>query len=324
MSAAETFFEILQQEAGAIAQAVKRIDPSAIEAVVELLLKCRGKIIFLGVGKSGMIARKIAGTFTSIGCPSLFMHAADAMHGDLGVVTGADAAIMISNSGETEELSAILPHLRNRKVKVIAIVGNLKSALARNADCVIDATVEKEAGPLNLAPTTSTTVALAIGDALAMAVQERKGVTIEEFAVNHPAGRLGKRLTLRVKDIMHGGENNPAIAPEAEWTEVVRVLTETRLGAVNVAGPGGILAGIVTDGDMRRSLQKHKPADWERLCCRDLMTADPITISPQRLAYEALQIMERRPYQISVLPVVDEQNRAVGLLRLHDVIQAGL
>ena len=212
-------------------------------------------------------------------------------------------------------------YVKSREVSLIAIVGNLNSTLARNADVVLDASVDKEACPLNLAPTTSTTVALAVGDALAMTLMQAKNLTAEAFAANHPAGRLGKRLTLKVCNLMH---ESPNIAPEAGWLEVVKSLSRHALGAVNVVDSENILIGIITEGDLRRTVEKNAPENFSSLTAGEMMTAHPITATPEMLAFDALNLMENRPRQIAVLPVVDNAGKAVGLLRLHDVVRSGL
>jgi arabinose-5-phosphate isomerase len=248
------------------------------------------------------------------------------LHGGLGIVTSEDVVLMLSNSGETDELLQLLPYLKRRQVPLVAIVGNLKSSIAQRADAVLDASVDQEACPLNLAPTTSTTVALAIGDALAMALMSARGLTEDDFAHNHPAGQLGKRLTLRVADLMHGGTQNPTISADAAWMEIITTITHFGLGAVNVIESDGRLAGIITDGDLRRSLQRLSSADlaFANIKCDDLMTRDPIVTNAEMLAFDALRLMEDRPSQINVLPVVDEQGVCVGLIRLHDIVRSGL
>jgi arabinose-5-phosphate isomerase len=232
--------------------------------------------------------------------------------------------IVLSNSGETDELVAMLPFLKRRGVPIIALVGSLDSTLARRADVVLDASVDQEACPLNLAPTTSTTVALAIGDALAMTLMQVRGLTLADFAVNHPGGRLGKRLTLRVADLMHTGADNPTISADAPWLEVVACISKGGLGAANVLDAAGRLVGIITDGDLRRALQQVKQDNWATLTSDAIMTRDPIVASPELLAYDALRLMEDRPSQISVLPVVDAERICVGLVRLHDIVRSGL
>jgi len=313
--------EILRVEAAAVERAAMRLDPGAITASVDLISCCESKIIVTGVGKSGIIAQKIAQTLTSTGTIAVFVHPSDALHGGLGVVSGGDVIIALSNSGETDEIITMLPALARRGLKVIAIVGSTDSTLARKADVVLDASVDKEACPLNLAPTASTTVALAIGDALAMTVMEAKGLTAEDFAANHPAGRLGKRLTLTVADLMHP---SPNVAPSASWLDIVHSLSRYALGAVNVIDDRERLIGVITDGDLRRTIEKTKPDELATLTAADMMTAAPITTSGETLAYDALRIMEDRPSQIDVLPVTDGDRRAIGLLRLHDIVRSCL
>lgn len=318
--------ELLRAESEAIAKAAARLRPDDLDRVISLLTNCEGKVILLGVGKSGIIAQKIAATMTSSGTAAIHLHPSDALHGGLGIVNSSDVVIMLSNSGETDELLELLPYLKRRNVPLIAIVGNVKSTIAQKSDAVIDASVDQEACPLNLAPTTSTTVALAIGDALAMTLMRAKGLTEEDFASNHPAGQLGKRLTLRVGDLMHSGEQNPTIENDASWMDIVATISQFGLGAVNVIDGEGKLAGIITDGDVRRSIQRIGPRDleWANLKCDDLMTRNPVVAKPDMLAFDALRLMEDRPSQINVLPVVDENSLCVGLIRLHDIVRSGL
>src|SRR5690242_8541932 len=315
---------LLRIESDAIAQTATRLDAAAVERVVDLLANCAGKVVILGVGKSGIIGQKIAATMTSAGTAALYLHPSDALHGGLGIVQANDVVIVLSNSGETDEIVEMLPYLKNREVAIVALVGNVNSTLARRADVVLDASVDKEACPLNLAPTTSTTVALAIGDALAMTVMKVKGLTSDDFAVNHPAGRLGKRLTLRVGDLMHRDGEYPTIAVGSSWVEVVRAISRGGLGAVCVVEPDGRLAGIITDGDLRRAIEQTSHESLAQLACDDFMTRKPVVATPELLAFDALRLMEDRPSQISVLPVVDGDQRCVGLLRLHDVVRSGL
>ncbi|HEY6802249.1 MAG TPA: KpsF/GutQ family sugar-phosphate isomerase [Pyrinomonadaceae bacterium] len=315
---------ILKIESDAIAETAKRLDPEQVQQVIELLANCQGKVVVLGVGKSGIIAQKIAATMTSVGTAALYLHPSDALHGGLGIVQSQDVVILLSNSGETDEIVAMLPYLQNRDVKMVAIVGNCDSTLARRADAVLDAGVDQEACPLNLAPTTSTTVALAIGDALAMTLMKVKGLTSDDFAINHPAGRLGKRLTLRVADLMHRNGENPTIAIGSSWVEVVRAISKGGLGAVCVVDGEGQLAGIITDGDLRRAIEQRSHEALAQLTCDEFMTSKPAVATPELLAYDALQLMENRRSQISVLPVVDADGLCVGLIRLHDIVRSGL
>jgi arabinose-5-phosphate isomerase len=316
--------EVLKVEADALRNSAARLSPGQLNAAIRLLAECAGKVVVAGVGKSGLVARKIASTLTSTGTAAIYLHPADALHGDLGLVAQADVVIALSNSGETDELIAMLPHLKRRNVPIIAIVGGVNSTLARNADAVLDASVEQEACPLNLAPTTSAIVALAIGDALAATLMQVKGITTQDFAVNHPGGRMGKRLTLRVSDLMHSGADNPTVAPDASWTTIARGISKGGLGAVNVTDDAGRLTGIITDGDLRRSLEKVQAVNLEQLTAAQIMTRDPVVVLPDLLAYDALQLMENRPSQIAVLPVVDENRVCLGLIRIHDIVRSGL
>lgn len=311
-------------EANALSRASERLGTEQVERAIRLLAACGGKVVVAGVGKSGLVARKIASTLTSTGTAAVYLHPSDALHGDLGLVAPTDVMVLLSNSGETDELIAMLPHLKHRHVPIIAIVGSLNSSLARNADAVLDASVEQEACPLNLAPTTSTIVALAIGDALAATLMQVKGITSQDFALNHPAGRLGKRLTLRVSDLMHGGPDNPVVSPHASWATIAGAITKGGMGVVTVIDGAGRLAGIITDGDLRRSLEKVDAVDLAKLRAHEIMTADPVVVSPLLLAYDALQLMENRPSQISVLPVVDDDRTCLGVIRIHDIVRSGL
>jgi arabinose-5-phosphate isomerase len=314
----------LRLESEAIAQTATQLKPNEIERVVQLLAGCKGKIVILGVGKSGIIAQKIAATMTSTGTGALHLHPSDALHGGIGIINSDDVVMILSNSGETDEIIEMLPYLKRRQVPIIALVGNLNSTVARRADAVIDGSVDQEACPLNLAPTTSTTVALALGDALALTLMQVKGLTPDDFAVNHPGGQLGKRLTLTVADLMHSGTSNPTIALGARWVDVVKGISSGGLGAVNVVDDAGRLAGIITDGDLRRAIERLDHATLANLKGEEIMTRNPIVANPELLAYDALQLMENRPSQISVLPVVNGERVCVGLIRLHDIVRSGL
>jgi arabinose-5-phosphate isomerase len=269
-----------------------------------------------------VVARKIAATLTSTGTPAQFIHPADALHGGLGAIGDQEIVIGISNSGETEEVLNLLPYISTREVPVIAIVGNVNSTLARQSAVVLEAYAEREAGTHDLVPTASVAVALAVGDALALTVMEAKGVTPEGFAANHPSGRLGRRLTLRVRDVMHAAEGLTELWAGAPLLDVVGEITRGGMGAVTIAGDDGALEGIVTDGDVRRAIQ-NDPGGLAALTAAEVMTASPVTVGPDEMAYEALRLMEDRPSQISVLPVVAD-GRCVGLLRLHDLARIGL
>jgi arabinose-5-phosphate isomerase len=327
MDKKDNFAEVqgfLRLESNAIAQTASRLKRDEIERVVHLLAACKGKVVILGVGKSGIIAQKIAATMTSTGSAAVYLHPSDALHGGIGIINSDDVVMILSNSGETDEIIGMLPYLKRRQVPIIALVGNLNSTLARRADAVVDGSVDQEACPLNLAPTTSTTVALALGDALAMTLMQVKGLTPDDFAINHPAGQLGKRLTLRVADLMHSGAQNPTIRADAVWLEIVKGITNGGLGAVNVVDDNGALAGIITDGDLRRAIQRLDPSALANLNCDQIMTRNPVVADPELLAYDALRLMEDRPSQISVLPVVNGERVCVGIIRLHDIVRSGL
>jgi arabinose-5-phosphate isomerase len=276
------------------------------------------------VGKSGMAARKIAATLTSTGCPAVFLHPSDAMHGDLGIVEAEDVVIALSNSGESEELLAILPALLARFVPIIAIVGNLVSTLAQKATVNLDATIEREACPLNLAPTTSVVVAMALGDALAMTLQKKRGFREEDYALNHPGGRLGRRLTLRVRDVMCSGSEVPIVMAETTLMEVLYEISEKSLGATCVADADKRLIGLITDHDVRKAFQQYGPQTLECVA-KEIMTCNPaVLLFPDQLAYEALRMMEDRSRPLSVAPVIDEERRCLGMARVHDFVRAGL
>ena len=320
----------LEEEAAAIAAASKRLPTDQVEAALGLLDTCatkRAKLVITGVGKSGIVARKIAATFSSIGLMAIYLNPLDALHGDLGVVAPDDLALLLSNSGETEELLQILPHLKRRGTARIALVGRVASTLARSCDVVLDGSVDREVCPLNLAPTASTAVAMAIGDALAAVWMERRGVSPEDFALNHPAGSLGKQLTLTAADLMVPVQRLVPVQPATPLPEVIAHLTADGVGACWVARQEAQaqIHGLITDGDLRRALQNHGPTEWNRLTAAELMTADPITVQGTTLAIEAIKRMERNHRKaIAVLPVVDEEKRMLGLLRLHDLVEAGL
>ncbi len=317
----EKVIEILRVEADAINKTASTIDRESVEKALEALAACKGKIVVIGVGKSGVIGQKIAQTLTSTGTMAVFIHPSDALHGGLGVIASGDVIIALSNSGETDEILAIMPAIGRREVTVIGIVGNIASSLARRSDILLDASVSKEACPLNLAPTASTTVALAIGDALAMSLMELKGLTSEDFASNHPAGRLGKRLSIKVADLMHP---SPNVRIDAGWLDVVKAISNHSLGAVNVVDVNSNLLGIITDGDLRRTIERTPPDELSKLQAEMMMTRSPVRVTNDMLAFDALRLMEDRPSQISVLPVTDKDGTCIGLLRIHDVVRVGL
>jgi arabinose-5-phosphate isomerase len=315
--------DILRHEARAIEAMADRIDAQRFEQAVELLAACEGNVATVGAGTSGVVARKIAATLTSTGTPALFIHPADALHGGLGAIGSQAVVVAVSNSGETEEVLALLPYLRTRQVPVIAIVGRLDSELGRAATIALEARAEREADRLDIVPTASVAVALAVADALALTVMEAKGVTPEGFAANHPSGRLGRRLTLRVRDVMHSGGELATAEADTALLDVVGAITNGGLGAVAIVSDGDRLEGIVTDGDVRRAIQRCDATGLAELRARDLMTASPVSISADEMAHEALRLMEDRPSQIGVLPVLDGE-RCVGLVRLHDLARIGL
>jgi len=300
----------LQEEAAAIAAAAERLSSEQVEGALALLERCgdqKAKLVITGVGKSGIVARKIAATFSSIGLMALYLNPLDALHGDLGVVAPDDVCLLLSNSGETAELLEVLPHLKRRGTARIALVGRTESSLARGSDVVLEASVDREACPLNLAPTASTAVAMAIGDALAAVWMERRGISPADFAINHPAGALGKQLTMTVADLMVPAAKLHALKPSTPLPEVIGGLTQGAIGSGWVEDPGnaGRLIGLITDGDLRRALRDHGPDQWATLTASDLMTADPITVGAEQLAVDAIKAMEHnRRKPISVLPLV--------------------
>jgi arabinose-5-phosphate isomerase len=321
--AADAAAAFMRQEAEAVGAAADRLDGAQLARAVELLAGCSGTVATTGAGTSGIVARKIAATLTSTGTPAVFVHPADALHGGLGVIGTQQVVIAISNSGETEEVSALLPYLRSREVPVIAIVGNPRSTLGRQAAAVLEARAEREADPHDIVPTASVAVALSIGDALALTVMGMKGVTPEGFAANHPSGRLGRRLTLRVCDVMHAAGDEFGASVDTSLLDAVGLITRGGDGAVPIVDSERRLLGIITDGDVRRTLQRCEPAHLGELRASDIMTASPVVVAVDAMAHEALRLMEDRPSQISVLPVVDG-DRCVGIIRLHDLVRIGL
>ncbi len=321
MTAKERARRVLQIERDAIGAMADRLDEQ-FDRAVELLLGCQGKIVVIGMGKSGLIGAKIAATMASTGSPAVFLHAAEAAHGDLGVVHRSDVALVVSNSGETPEIVALLPALQRLGAPLVAITGSGESRLAEAADAVLDAGVAEEACPLGLAPTASTTAQLAMGDALAVALLDRRGFSAEDFARVHPAGQLGRRLLTRVSDLMHGGENLPRAPLDMPMMEVLLEMSAKRLGTAVVENERGELAGVITDGDLRRALQKF--GDLARHAAREVMTLDPKTVAADALAAHAARLMEQ--HRISALLAYDAANprRIVGVIHLHDLMLAGI
>jgi len=314
----------METEAQAILTASARLDQNLIRAV-ELILGHSGKLVVTGLGKSGHIARKIVATLQSTGTPAIFLHPTEAAHGDLGVCQPGDSVLMISKSGATAELLDLLPPLREIgktrefKAAFIGILGNPSSPLAREMDVVLDATVAREADPEGFTPTASSAAALALGDALAIALMQARSFTAEDFSRLHSGGQLGRNLRIRAGDVMHRGDEVAWVKPEDSLKHVVIAMSQRPLGAACVVSPAGLLTGLITDGDVRRALQDHD--DIRTLRATDVMTPRPSTLSPDTLLHEALAFMEDRPSQISVVPVVDETGMCMGLLRLHDIYQ---
>lgn len=311
--------EVLRIELEAIASLIDRIDERFTNAV-RMLCDCRGRVVITGMGKPGIIARKISATLASTGTPSLFLHPAEAVHGDLGMVTKDDVVVAISNSGETEEISKLLSTIKKIGAKLIALTGNLDSTLARNSDVALDIGVDREACPLGLAPTASTTAMLAMGDALAIAVSDKKGFKYEDYAFFHPGGALGKRLLLKVEDIMRTGNENPIVKEDRLVKEALLAITGARAGACSIINEEGILIGIFTDGDLRRHLETDPDLSKKRI--DQVMTRTPKTITKTRLAAEAFKILKEN--KIDELPVVDSANRPIGLVDVQDLLKAGL
>ncbi|NTV87798.1 MAG: KpsF/GutQ family sugar-phosphate isomerase [Burkholderiaceae bacterium] len=309
--------ETLDIEAAALLGLKARLDESFAHAVV-MMLAVRGRVVVMGMGKSGHIGRKICATLASTGTPAMFVHPAEASHGDLGMIKAGDLVLAISNSGESEELTAILPVLKRLNVPVIAITGGIASTLARHADVTLDSSVEKEACPLNLAPTASTTAQLALGDALAVALLDARGFKEDDFARSHPGGALGRRLLTHISDVMRKGEDVPQVRPETPFTGLMREMSEKGLGASAVVDAGGRVVGIFTDGDLRRLVEKG--IDLRSACAGDVMHPKPRTIRDDALAAEAASLMEL--HRITSVLVVDAQGRLCGALNSNDLMRA--
>lgn len=312
---------VLRLEARTLAGLERAVDGRYVDAV-RLLARCRGKVIVTGVGKSGLIAQKIAATLSSTGTPAVHLDPTDALHGGLGLVSKGDVLIAVGKSGESDELNELFPRLRAIGAKIIALTASPDSTLAKAAALVLVTPVETEACPHNLAPTCSTTAALAAGDALAVALMKVRGFGREHFALNHPGGRLGRRLTLKVSDIMRGGKDNPVVHAGASAQEMLVEMTRKRTGAVSVVDGRGRLVGLVTDYDIRRCLEKG--LDIRKLPVQSIMNRRPTTVAPASLAARAVEIMEGRKNPFNVLPVTDSRGRAVGMIQIHDLRARGL
>ena len=309
----------LKNESKAISKLVERID-KGFEKVIVLMARSSGRVIVTGMGKPGYIAQKVSATMSSTGTPSLYLHPAEALHGDLGRVTKEDVILAFSNSGETEEVVRLLPIIKKIGAKLVSVTGNIQSTLAKNSDHVIDSSVDKEACPMGLAPTTSTTVMLALGDAIAVALLEKKKFQPKDFAMFHPGGSLGKRLLLKVEDIMRGKKQTAIVKKNEKIREVLLKITKSRAGSAIIVDGKGKLIGIFTDGDLRRHFDGGKNILEEKVV--DLMTAAPVTITKDRLAAEAFEIL--RSKKIDEIPVVDKAGRPIGILDVQDILNAGL
>jgi arabinose-5-phosphate isomerase len=316
-SALELARRVLGIEADAVRALIGRIDERFL-AALRLIVERRGRVVVSGIGKSGHIARKIASTLSSTGTPAYFLHPAEAIHGDLGMIESGDVFIAISHSGESEELLSILPQVKRRGARLIALTGRRESTLAREADVLLDAGVEQEACPHNLAPTASTTAALALGDALAVALLDARGFSADDFARSHPGGALGRRLLTHVSDVMRSGADVPAVPESASFKEAVLEISRGRMGMTAVVDSATRVRGIFTDGDLRRALEKG--LDLEGTGIAQLMTPGPRTIRPEALAVEAVQLMER--HKVNQLLVVDDSGRLAGALNMHDLFRA--
>ena len=310
---------MIRKEAEAVLRLEDRIGDQ-FEKAVEIILDCKGRVIVTGLGKSGHIGRKIAATLTSTGTAAFFLHAAEGMHGDLGIVQRNDCIIAISKSGETDEFYLLMPIFKRLGVPIIAIAGNLDSPLARKSDIVLDVSVDQEACPNNLAPTSSTTASLVMGDALAVALLLKRGFSQDDFAFLHPGGNLGKKLILKVSDVMHTGDEIPVVSESTNMKEAILVMTSKRMGVTAVVDGQGQLTGIITDGDLRRLLEKTDKIF--SLAAGDTMTRRPKTISQEALAAEAVNSMER--HSITSLIVTGAENQLAGIVHLHDLLKAGI
>jgi arabinose-5-phosphate isomerase len=311
--------EALDIEGEAIRKLNARLDrDDSVPRAVALMMACKGRVVVSGIGKSGHIARKIAATLASTGTPALFLHPAEAAHGDLGMVTTQDVLIAISYSGESSELAVVLPAVKRMGVPVIAMTGKPESRLATVADVHLDVSVEKEACPLNLAPTASTTVTLALGDALAVALLELRGFKSEDFALSHPGGALGRRLLTRVRDVMRSGDAVPKVSPDALLTDALLEISHKGMGMTAIVDAEGRPVGVFTDGDLRRLIEKVQ--DFSRVVIRDVMHADPRRIHPDQLAVDAVAVMEE--FRINQMLVADSDGKLVGALHIHDLTRA--
>ncbi|MFC1729378.1 SIS domain-containing protein [candidate division KSB1 bacterium] len=318
ISTAQTGRRVLEIEADAIKELIDRIDDS-FEKAVELIYNCKGRIVVSGVGKSGVIGKKIAATLSSTGTPAVFMHASDGLHGDLGVLRSEDVIIWISKSGNSEEFNGTLPLLKRMQVRIIAMTGNLKSHLVENSDIVLDISVREEACPNDLAPTASTTATLAMGDALAIAVLQKRDFSEEDFAYLHPGGSLGRQLLLKVDDVMATGKEIPVVTMSSDFRKIILEMNSKRFGCTCVVNDEGKLAGIITDGDLKRLLEKQE--DLDSLNAGQVMIVNPKTVKTGSLAAKSFHIMKQ--YNIMQIVIVDEGNYPVGIIHLHNLLSIG-
>ena len=320
----------LIEEAKALCSTASNLDEKEVNRALDLLDNCSNskyKLIVTGVGKSGIVARKIAATFSSVGLTAIYLNPLDALHGDIGIVNKGDLCLLLSNSGETSEILEIISHLKSRETSFIALTAKKTSTLAKECDVFLSTEVEKEICPLNLAPTASTTVSMAIGDALASAWMDRNNISSEEFAFNHPAGSLGRKLTITVKDVMIPRDKFSSLDEDSSILEIIYQMTLNGIGCcwIKKSIQDFTLMGIITDGDLRRSLEKTESKGWGELKAKDLMTNNPITITEDIMAIEALNLMEKNNKKpVNVIPVTSKKNEFIGFLRLHDLIQRGL
>lgn len=312
--------KVLKIEADAVAALAEKLD-STFEKAIDIIFKSKGRVVVTGMGKSGLVGKKIAATLASTGTPAFFMHPAEASHGDLGMVTSDDVIIAISNSGETAELSGLIPFLKRFNVGLIAMTGSRNSTLAKSADVHLDVSVKEEACPLGVVPTASTTAALAMGDAVAVALLVKRGLKQEDFAFFHPGGNLGKKLFIKVKDLMHTGDALPFVSPQTEMTKAVVEISSKRLGVAIVSDAGKKILGVLTDGDIRRGIEKWGK-DFFDMKAGEVMTKNPKTISEDELAVKALSIMET--HSITSLAVPDSDGKAIGVIHLHDILKQGI
>ena len=321
MNIKDSVLHEMQLEAQAILLVAKQLNECDLQKAFDFLSSCKGKVVLTGMGKAGIIARKVSATLASTGTTSIFLHAAEGIHGDLGMLQSNDVVMAISNSGNTQELLSILPYIKFLKVPLIALTGNPQSQLALNSDAVLNCAVPKEYEPFGLVPTSSTTVALAVGDALAVSLLKHHNFAAEDFAKFHPGGTIGKKLLLRVADLMHSGTELPSVKESASMTDVIEEISSHRLGCTVVIDTKSKLAGMITDGDLRRNLLEKKH-DMLDCLARDCMTVSPKRLFAEDLAINALNLMET--YKITMLPVIDADQHPVGMLHLHDLIQAGI